>query len=75
MAYIGTLQYDSLDFQRNLLDDVANIDVYNDSNHHYQVGFPKQDDMNDSDETLIIENVNTLIYDRKSEGSVRFLGP
>ena len=35
----------------------------------------KEDDGNDSDESLIIENVNSPIYDRKSEGYVRFLDP
>ena len=73
MAYIGTLQYDSLDFQRITLDEVIIMDVYYDSNQHYWVGFPKVDDGNDSDESLIIENANIPIYDRKSGGSVRFL--
>ena len=31
--------------------------------------------VNDSDESLIIENANTSIYDCKSEGSVCFLDP
>ena len=75
MAYIDTVQYNSLDFQKNILDEVANIDGYDDSNHHYWVGFPKKDYGNDSDDSLIIENANITIYDCKSEGSVRFLDP
>ena len=74
MAHIYTVKYDSLDFQRNISDEVTNLDVYDESKHYYWVGFPKEDG-NDSDESLIIENANTPIYDRKSEGSVRFLDP
>ena len=35
----------------------------------------KEDDGNDSDESSIIENANTPIYDRESEEYVRFLDP
>ena len=73
MAYIDKVKYNSLDFQRKILDDVTNIDVYDDSKYFYQVGFPNDDDRNDSYEFLIIEIANTPIYDCKSVGSVRFL--
>ena len=39
------------------------------------VRLAKDDVMNNSDEFSIIENMNTPIYDRKSEVSVRCLDP
>ena len=61
-----------MDFQKNILDEVANIDVYDDSKHHNWVRFPpKLIGMGQ----IIIEITNSPIYDRKSEGSVRFLDP
>ena len=42
MAYIDTVKYDSLDFQRNFLDEVTKKDIYDDSKHFYWVGFPKK---------------------------------
>ena len=74
MAYIDTFKYDSRDFQKNILDLVTNKDVFEESQQTYWVGFPKDDNGNESDDS-VIETVNTPIYDRKSEGSVRFLDP
>ena len=62
-----------MNFQSKILNEVTSIGVYDDSKHFYWVGFPKEDDGNDSDDFSIIENANTPIYDRKSEGSVYFL--
>ena len=67
MTCIDTVKYYSLVFQRKLLDEVTNLDVYDDSKYFYWVDFPKKDDGNDSDETSIIENANTTIYDCKKK--------
>ena len=75
MVYIATVKYDSWDFQRKILDEVKNIDFYDDTNHFYWVGFPEEDDRNDSDESSIIENTNTPIHNCKSKVSVYFLDP
>ena len=73
MAYINAVKLDSLNIQRKILNEVTNIDVHDDSEHFYWVVLPKENDGNDSGDSSIIVNANTPIYDRKSEGSVRFL--
>ena len=54
MAYIDTVKYDATGFQRNILDEVTNNDVYDDSKHFPWVGFPRHDIGNDLDESSII---------------------
>ena len=41
--FTQSVKYDSLDFQRKILDEVTNLNVYVDSKYFYWVSFPKKD--------------------------------